>query len=306
MTRLLIVILCAITLLLPQTAFAKSNIDKARDYAKIEKTSEARQLLNQAILDDPLDADVHYEAGLVYSQLGMTSDFDLAMKNACKLKPSYCPKVAEPYYNMGFNLLEQRNDTYAASRAFEMAFAYAPSRKPSAVSRIYNHYLVVANYHVSKQDYSSVFNAVADGMKFGQSSKDFETVILQVLRENKGNKHFDDYRERAIKLLGEEVVSKDFPPKSWKVVHTEEHIGIGWDDNDSKKYHVLFNYPNAYNQKQTIKCTGKFKVWRGSVLKWVEYDKERIFIIDNPNVKGNPGVEIQEGERLIYIAEEFK
>ena len=137
MSRLLIVILCTITLFLPQTVFAKSKIDTARDYAKIEKNSEARQLLAQAILDDPLDADVHYEAGLVYGQLGMNGDFDLAMKNACKLKSSYCPKVAEPYYSMGLNYLNNASKR-PAIKAFEKAFAYNPARKQEVITEIYS------------------------------------------------------------------------------------------------------------------------------------------------------------------------
>ena len=137
MSRLLLAILCAFALILPQTALAKSKIDTARDYAKIEKKYEAKELLDEAILDDPLDADVHYEAGLVYGQLGMTSDFDLAMKNACKLKSSYCSKVAEPYYSMGLNYLNSGSQR-PAIRSFEKAFAYNPAKKQGIITEIYS------------------------------------------------------------------------------------------------------------------------------------------------------------------------
>ena len=135
MFRLLIVFFILATLSLPQMSFAKSKIAAARDYAQIEKNSEARQLLDQAILDDPLDADVHYGAGLVYGQLGMTSDFDLAMKNACKLKSSYCPKVAEPYYSMGLKNLSRGNQR-SAIRSLEKAFTYQPAKRAEAINRL--------------------------------------------------------------------------------------------------------------------------------------------------------------------------
>lgn len=123
------------TVILPQPVLAKSNIDKASDYAKIEKTSEARQLLNQAILDDPLDADVHYEAGLVYGQLGMSSDFDLGMKNACKLDNSYCSKVAEPYITKGFNYLSRGNQRSGVS-SLEKAITYNPAKKQESLNSL--------------------------------------------------------------------------------------------------------------------------------------------------------------------------
>ena len=78
MLRLLVGLFVCVALLLPQTVLAKSKIDMARDYAKIEKISEARQLLDEVILADPLNADVHYRAGLVYQQLGDIRNFILA------------------------------------------------------------------------------------------------------------------------------------------------------------------------------------------------------------------------------------
>ena len=138
--RLMLVLFLALTvgLSVPSQSLAglfETNIEKARDLAKIEKKYEAKKLLDEAILEDPLDADVHYGAGLVYSQLGMTSDFDLAMKNACKLKSSYCPKVAEPYYTMGFNYLNGGSQR-SAIRSFEKAFAYQPAKRAEAINRL--------------------------------------------------------------------------------------------------------------------------------------------------------------------------
>ena len=137
MFRFLIGIFIFITLILPQSSFAKNKIDTASDYAKIEKKYEAKKLLDEAILEDPLDASVHYKAGLVYSQLGMAGDFDLAMKNACKLKSSYCPKVAEPYYSVGLKYLYSGSQRRAIN-SFEKAFAYNPEKKQEAITKIYS------------------------------------------------------------------------------------------------------------------------------------------------------------------------
>ena len=137
MLRLLVGLFICVALLLPQTVLAKSKIDKARDYAKIEKISEARQLLDEAILADPLDADVHYRAGLVYGQLGDIRNFNLAMKNACKLKSSYCPKVAEPYYSQGYSQL-QRGSQSSAVRAFQQAFQYNPRKKQATIQNLFD------------------------------------------------------------------------------------------------------------------------------------------------------------------------
>lgn len=86
MTRLLILISMLILVITAQPVLAKSNVDKARDLITIGKNYEAQALLNSAIINDPLNADLHYEAGQLYQRMGNSGDFDLAMQNACKLK----------------------------------------------------------------------------------------------------------------------------------------------------------------------------------------------------------------------------
>ena len=135
MTRFIVVIFCAIGLFLTQPAFAKSKIDQAKDYVTIGEKGSAYQLLRQAILEDPMDGEVHYKAGLVFAEIGYTGDFDKAMGNACKLKDSYCPKIADVYYRQGFRSLEQ-GSTRAANRAFEKAFQYQPSKKSETLTRL--------------------------------------------------------------------------------------------------------------------------------------------------------------------------
>ncbi|SEA17346.1 hypothetical protein SAMN05660420_01476 [Desulfuromusa kysingii] len=136
MTRFIVVIVCAIALFLPQTTFAKSKIEQAKDYVTIGEKSSAYQLLREAILEDPMDGDTHYDAGLVFAEIGYIGDFDKAMGNACKLKSSYCPKIGDVYFSQGFSRLAQ-GSTGAAKSAFENVFQYQPAKKTQVLNRLF-------------------------------------------------------------------------------------------------------------------------------------------------------------------------
>ena len=136
MNRLLIVITALILLIAAQPALAKSNVDKAHDLITIGKNYEAQSLLNSAIINDPLNADLHYEAGLLYLRMGDTREFDLAMENACKLKSANCPKVADYYYNMGHSALDSERNTANAYRSYTKAFEYNPAKRNEALARV--------------------------------------------------------------------------------------------------------------------------------------------------------------------------
>ena len=122
MLRFLVGLFICTALLLPQTVLAKSKIDKARDYAKIERFSEASQLLDELILDDPLNAKNHYKAALIYEQMGAYRQADRAFRNAAKLG-NYGPKIAKSYEEMGYTAI-RRGQMGKAQRAFNKATSY--------------------------------------------------------------------------------------------------------------------------------------------------------------------------------------
>ena len=114
----------------------KTKIDMARDYVTIGKTNEARNLLNQVILADPLDADVHYEAGLVYLELKSIRDFNLAMENACKLKPSNCSKVADQQYVAGLIFISEHKNEVASFDSFQKSFKKNSNNRQRAITNL--------------------------------------------------------------------------------------------------------------------------------------------------------------------------
>lgn len=211
MFKLLCAMFVLATLVSPQAALAKSNIDKAKDYAKIEKTSEARQLLNQAILDDPLDADVHYEAGLVYGQLGMSSDFDLAMKNACKLETSYCPKVAQSYLSSGNNSL---SNPRSAERFYQLASKYDQSLSAGIATTLLN------RGKAASADQAGKYFSAALGFTGGD--KETKTLIgnefLKLAAKAWPNYDYKVFKAKAVEILGKEQVFQVFPKPYDKVV----------------------------------------------------------------------------------------
>ena len=137
MAKIILGFLLIATLILPQAALSKSKVELAKDYVTIGRNYDASNLLEQAILSDPLDADLHYEAGLVYLTLGQNHDFDLAMKNTCKLKPSNCSKVVDIYYNLGATALDSQ-DIRTAIKSFNKAMSYRPESRKMILGKIAN------------------------------------------------------------------------------------------------------------------------------------------------------------------------
>lgn len=264
---------------------------------RMSQVSEQVRILfvSQIIKEESITSKLHYINSSDFSGVEKELDERVA-RDPTKKKP-----YAKDLVHHG-NILYAGGKKDIAWRVFSLAIKYDPSVRSSITTFFINQ----VNSQIARQDFSLAFTTAKEGIMFGGDNNEFENAILQILKVNKGNKNFDSYREKAVSLIGENTVKKDFPPKSWQVVHTEEHIGKGWDKDDSSEYHVKINYPGAYQQRQNIKCTGKFKFWAGDVLGWVEHNKEHMFFVDNPNVNGHPYVEIEKDEKLKFTIEEFK
>ncbi|NOY12865.1 MAG: hypothetical protein GXP51_04030, partial [Deltaproteobacteria bacterium] len=135
MLRLLVGLFICAVLLLPQTVLAKSKIDMARDYVKIERFSEASRLLDELILADPLNATIHYKAALIYEQMGDHRQADRAFRNAAKLG-NYGPKIAKSYKDKGYAAIRS-GQTGEAQRAFNKATSYDPALSSKLAEDLY-------------------------------------------------------------------------------------------------------------------------------------------------------------------------
>lgn len=134
---LITITMLIVALIFPQSVSANDKIEKAKILAKIEQQSEASKLLGEAIIDDPLNADVHYEAGLVYDQIGWTDDFHRAMKNACKLDQARCLEASEIYYNRGFKDIDIDKNAFNSIYSLTIALKYNPIKTNEIFTRLY-------------------------------------------------------------------------------------------------------------------------------------------------------------------------
>ena len=289
MKKSLLLLILAVPFFLTQPVLAKSKIDQARDLVKIDKTYQARALLNEAIVEDPLNAALHYEAGIIFFNLGSRSrgDFDLAMKNACKLEKKYCYEAGEVYYTLGFNAVDGRGRLRNATEYFRKAFNFNKSKRQEAISRLYasgNEYLAKGEVRRAKKYYEVVLsldpifrdNIAKNFFEAGKKASPMEALYLfenaisyskthkkeagHILAEKikKGgvSKNEEQIKDKIEKYLSKAEFKKLFPPdfREFKVGRKHEYRISNMKKGESNGFYI--RGPRGFPTKQFVTSFG--------------------------------------------------
>ena len=275
MLRLLVGLLVCTALLLPQTVLAKSKIDMARDYVKIERFSEASQLLDELILDDPLNATIHYKAALIYEQMGDYRQADRAFRNAAKLG-NYGPKIAKSYKEIGYTAIRS-GQMREAQRAFNKATSYDPALSNKLAENLYydgenaasaGNIAAANNYFTIACGMNKAYLKQVSNLYFDLGKKSTGQVMLNffaatqkysshnnwnighylaglVKSGNLGATESKKLKKEAKNYLGKDAYSKEFPVVWEQVGETKTFVGKGMKHED----YIL-----------TIKCGSDFEI----------------------------------------------
>lgn len=80
----------------------KSDLKKAKDFVLIERYDLAEKEIQNAILENPTKAELHYQVGLIYFEMDRERQWTKAFRVAAKLDESQKSKIANFYEETGF------------------------------------------------------------------------------------------------------------------------------------------------------------------------------------------------------------
>lgn len=208
----LVPLLLVILFLFTQPVLAKSKIKKAKVLASIGKDYAAKSLLNQAIIDDPLNAELHFEAGIIFLNLESYKNFRLGMENSCRFDEKYCYKAGEVYYALGFNKIDGRGLVDSSTRYFRKAFKFNKTKRQEATRRLFasgNEYLAKGEIRRAKKYYEVTLNLepmfrnnVAESFfEYGKKASPMEA--LKIFQD--AVSYSDVYKKEAGRALAEKI-----------------------------------------------------------------------------------------------------
>ncbi len=90
-------------------AFWGDNLKKAKEFALIERYELADKAIQEVILEDPTNAEMHYQAGVIYFNMGWKGHWTKAFRIAVKIDKTQSSKVAKFYEEMGFLQFKKEN-----------------------------------------------------------------------------------------------------------------------------------------------------------------------------------------------------
>lgn len=135
MTKILLVILYAIVLTLPQVAFA-GNVSKAKDFMKAMMYPQATALLEKEINNNPTNAEAHFQLAVCYINKGDIGNADARFVSAVALKPDYGYEIGKAWRTAGTQALS-KNNVSSVDMLFSKAIEYQPSLKKGIADELY-------------------------------------------------------------------------------------------------------------------------------------------------------------------------
>ena len=128
-TFIFLILIAAISTL-AQAGIFQDKIDKAKKLSELEGyKAEVSNLLEQAILEDPMDATIHFRAGEVYEKIGYTGNAYRCYRNSIKIDSSYKHKVVQKYFDKAKDSLS-KGKFAISKRLFDVAIEFSPDYQP--------------------------------------------------------------------------------------------------------------------------------------------------------------------------------
>jgi len=242
--------------------------------------------------------------GDIYLRTNNFAGADREFQAAITFRSAYRAEVGKKFYSAGLTLLNKGEVDWAKDlfqRTLKLDPAQAKAIATACLTAAKRYFAVSQPEKAEKllplilSDKTLVSQFQAERTKYG------EKILAEAKKELSEEK-----RQVAIRYLGRERVDTEFPPKQWVVVFSKEYIGKGYDDNDSKQYHiptVRYGEVIEYDDKIIVKTSGEFRVWDDGWETHTDYYEVRSR--NRKEVGGLFGIEVQKGETAILEIQRF-
>jgi len=240
---ILFVVLC---LSFPSFASWSSDLKKAKEFVVIENYELADKLIQDAILENPTKAELQYQAGLIYFDMGWKKQYTKSFRIATKLDDDYKHKVADFYEEKGLALFQ--NEKFTSSDLldyFSPAVSFGGEKKKEKICKelyeISESYVLEPNFRKAGESFRALCSLDSKYSDFASNSllpmaetygprsrlKIYRTVssfskvnnfqigekIAAMAKMDGAKKSFvDDCKREAKKYLSDSEYKELFPP----------------------------------------------------------------------------------------------
>jgi tetratricopeptide (TPR) repeat protein len=319
--------------------FLGNKIDKANSLIKIDRYEEASKLLYQAVIDNPSNAKVQFQAGLAYLKMNETGEADRCFRAAVKLNPAqYKKEVVKTYMSLGYASLKNGNIGKA-----KYEFAKAADYDPAVCKKFAEDLFFFGKDHLAKAMESKAYEAFSAAHSLDNSfgaaisesyfkagknatsnrdllyrrasefSSKYNQEIGQFyvrLAKTKGHNEGENNRAKneAKKLLSKEEYEKEFPPPSWKTVYSKTFVGVGFTGGDDKKdndgsiFTAMAEKDVIIGDRVTV-IDSDFEIWdRGA---WQKCQSGEWITVNTIQTDKNITVRNDKGKKFTVVVQRF-
>ena len=302
MFRNIICILAAI-ILIAFPVLAEDNFTKAENFIKIGRLGDAIQALEAQIALKSDDAEAYFMLGDIYLRTNNFAGADREFQAAITFRSAYRAEIGKKFYSAGLTLLNKGEVDWAKDlfqRTLKLDPAQAKAIATACLTAAKRYFAVSQPEKAEKLLPLILSDKASSALYQAERTKYGEKVLAEAKKELSEEK-----RQIAIRYLGQEKVNAEFPPKQWVVVFSKEYIGKGYDDNDSKQYHIpTIKYEELVRKgdKIILKTSGEFRIWFG---RWRTYPGSYEAINDEEKPEGILFIEVKQDEKVILEIQRF-
>jgi tetratricopeptide (TPR) repeat protein len=226
----------------------KMTFKKANGYVQAGMINQAVDAFNQLILDEPTNADYHFQLGVLYAQFGNVDSAKIRFASAAKLSSKNSKKIGEICKQIAESSIS--TDTDKASKFFAMASDYDTSLKSEACNFFIRLGDGTSDVSKAKGYYTQALNNCGDAA----TQKKIAGKYLRLAAMDNGQK------ESLIQLaksfgVDEAFIKKVFPDSYEKVVYEKTFSDA---DIDSKRGNIaVFTWSEQFKVGDIIYIDGQ-------------------------------------------------
>ena len=311
-TTLLVALVCLINPI--SYAFTNKDVKKAKEFEAAGMYPQAIALLEKRINDKPTDAEAHFELGTCYIYQGGVGKAEERFASAVRLDPEYGYEIGGKYMEAANNYLK-KGDFKQAKRLYGDAVRYDPVLKSKVAKKCVEY---GASYldKMQSQTADELFSYALSYDRSVDTERDRITTeygrkMLEIAKTKEYRSEQDKYLIEAKKYLPQpeiELVKKKYV---WvKVGPIHEYAGKGWDDNDSKEYHITcmeYGKDFKFTDRIVMVADGEFKVYgknnRNEISRWLLVKNKFVLHCDYGGKSGSIHIEGQVNQLIRMVPE---
>jgi tetratricopeptide (TPR) repeat protein len=245
------IILCVTLVLLyvsPGNALFESDVAKAKNHIKANRTPQAIELLTERINKTPDDAEAHFVLGTCYLKQGNYRSAQERFNSAIELEPDYSNKTGKEYKETAYDAFKTGSPAIAGI-LFEKAEKYDSGINKEA----YDFFVMLGD----AMGDSSAIIYYDKALMYTNDKYLREQIgyrILKMALNSSSGSQYKKLKSKAVALLGQKKVDEVFPRPFRKTVFERTYTNA---DIDSTRGNIVaFTWTDKFKKGDLVEISG--------------------------------------------------